>query len=609
MCKFQRPSNRLLSQLEANGIEALDNKGAVITANTLLPNTRPDKYRFKNINDSSTGVPKVVTADELPGVMSSNAEARSAIHDATQTRFASLSDSVFDFIKTKFGFTVNNKLKDTKDESGLVSEVDDTVKPANADEMKAAASGEAKAAGNELEEVVKAEAEKEVEQLGKKGKTGGLTNLVLAGTCMVTDIPGLISKAARSYQMIQLVKYSSLFLSAFGAIKAGDATPEEMTAVGDTLTQSVDGKSAMDSDSILNVTTGSTMPTSGSYTNFVPGLAAASIIGKTAKFTSSEYKVKGCNTVTSPAFAAGVETTLAADPFTWPELIGNIALGYGLGFVIEHGLAPMLGSIISVIPVNKIIAAFYPDLTQGLAGANVGDALTSGASHVMGQTANAGGNVPLTPNQAVAYDGLTKQVQLAYAEEDRATKSPFDISSPNTMMGSIVQKFIPFFTKSSSAIGSATNTISTMASIVMGSFSSILQPLTAGAESTDSSQYTDYCQIPELAGKGDDAVAVGPYCNIMYGIPVNYINKSDPIEVAQKLLNDGQIDKTTGDPIPDTPYAIWKSLCTDGSANQAKSCKVTDETANYSLYTVYNRINNGWADSETTTTTAAEPSV
>jgi hypothetical protein len=193
--------------------------------------------------------------------------------------------------------------------------------------------------------------------------------------------------------------------------------------------------------------------------------------------------------------------------------------------------------------------------------------------------------MPLSVKQAVAYRETTKKVQLAYAEEDRATKSPLDTSSPNTMLGSIVYGLVPY-TYSLYSNTSISNTLATIGKIVTGSFSTVFQPMTAGATSGDGSEYK-LCDDPSIK---DNDVAAGPFCNIMYGIPTEYLDK-DPVSVLDNLVKSGDVDINTGEPIPEKGLAKWVSLCTDGSTMQAQNCKINDETrAAYALYTVDHRI-------------------
>ncbi|MFZ2125127.1 MAG: hypothetical protein WA087_01235 [Candidatus Saccharimonadales bacterium] len=579
LCRITRPSNYSLKQLKSNGILALDIDGHEITKNTFLPNSRPAKYRYTN----SAGKEVDVEAKELYTTLVNDSQFRGSFNSASKTRFMTVVDAIFDKIKVKFGFKTTDKLKSIDSDEKLANAIDEEV-PIDS-EMKAAAAEGAEEMESTAKKLIQEEADNSVEKLAKAGRASAI-NLISGAVCLATDIPGLISKANRTFQMGQFIKYSMVFLSAFGATKAGDATPEEVAAIGNLLTtQDKNGKSAMDSFGMKYAMTGDTVPSSDNYKDYAPGGNINGVLKKVTKATDNKAKRTTCKVAMDPKTGVAIDVAFAESGVGLPALAFNIIGGLVLSEVAAKALPPVLDYIISFIPVKDILLAFIGDQTQDITGEDVGDALASGASHVMGQSANAGGNMPLSVEDAVAYENLNKQVQLAYAEEDRATLSPFDTSSPYTMMGSIVQKLLPYYTSASSTVGSISHSLSFISSTVMGSLGTILQPLTAKAESTSTKQYD--CEDPNIQGKD---VATGPFCNIKYGVPVQYLDDSI-VTVAQKLIDDKQIDEFTGGIIEGSDLETWASTCTDGAAALAEECKVKDEeTAYYSLYIVDNRI-------------------
>jgi hypothetical protein len=605
-CRFSRPSNRFLSQLEDQGITAMDSKGNIISEGGLFPNTRPKSYRYFNSDGDSV----VVEAKDLKSALTNDPDFAARFSNATKTRFMSLTDSVFDSIKARFGFNTDDELKTATDEKSVTSDAD-AISAADDNGVKAAASAGGDSADQAAVDIVKGEAKDEVEQLQDNGSSGGgLVGLVAGGICIGTDVPGLIIKADRAYQMAQLIRYSVVFLSAFGAIKAGDASPAEVGAIGASLTQIVKGKSAMDSFGMRYVMDGDTKPQNNNYQRFSPGSSVIASLGGVNTITNSRAKTAACNVMTNPVTGEAIDTGLAANAGDTAGISAiaaalNVAGGYIFGYVIGTALPPIVDLAVKHLPVESILKDFFGDLTKGLAGEDVGDALTSGAANVMGQTANAGGNMPLTPSQAVAYENTTDQVQVAYAKEDRATLSPLDASNPNTFLGSIVQRLIPFYIGSDSSLGSASNTFGTIGKIIMGSFSLALQPLSVSAESNDEAQY-QLCNEPDIKNNN---IAAGPFCNIIYGIPTQYLDK-DPLDVVNDLVKGGSgiyagnIAADTGDPIPGSDLAKWLALCTDGTTDEAANCKITNEkTADFALYTVDHRIQESMDTDETPSST------
>lgn len=631
-CKFTRPSNRFLDQLEKNGIRALDREGNTITKR-LFPNTRPSRYQFV----SSTGEIIDATADELPAKLANNAEFRNAMRKSTKTRFMSLADDVFEKVRAKFGFSTDNKIADVADDvantaddavddvaddvantlddsiDDVVGVLDDGVDNLGDDAARAALNSaddvlKMTAVTNQLSDTV-TDAAVATAKVGSKG--GDTTTLVASILCGVADIPGITTKSVRNFQITQLVKYSALILATFGAIRALDAIPEETNAVGNLLTTPVDGKSAMDSDGI-NYIINNSLPSGENYKKFIPGASILAILGTAATVMNSPVKKSVCATMTNPVTGQAINGVLAINGgntlgATILVAMANIAAAWTISEAMEWvatetDLIPtIVGAIASVIDIDKILEYFVGDLTKGLAGEPVGDALVSGASHIMGQTANSGGNVPLTVEQAVAYNEQTKKLQIAYAEEDRATKSPFDISSRYTMLGSFVYNLVPHLVKGYRVAGVATNSITTVASVILGSFSSLFNPVKAMA--ADPSQEYKMCEDPEMQ---DNDIAAGPYCNIIYGVPTEYLDK-DPYELAKKLVASGDINEDTGEPIEDSDYKAWLDLCTTGDTYNARLCKIDDKAADYAVYTIDYRIQRSMDEEPTTTNSSSTP--
>jgi hypothetical protein len=151
---------------------------------------------------------------------------------------------------------------------------------------------------------------------------------------------------------------------------------------------------------------------------------------------------------------------------------------------------------------------------------------------------------------------------------------------------------VPYYSKLNSVGG----VVSTIGSIVGGSISRLTSA--SAAENEDPAQYT-MCEDPSIQAND---IAAGPFCNIEYGIPPQYLNK-DPEVVLGELAD--EIDQDTGEPLNketaissiDPTYNAagslkgWIDLCTDGTTAHAEACKITDEkTANYALYVIDHRI-------------------
>jgi hypothetical protein len=607
LCRYSRPSNYLMKQMKKSGITVVDASGAPIEPNNNpFPNKRPGGLQFTD----SSGKTKTIAAADLLSELNNNPEFRAAFRKAYNPRFVSLADSVFSSIKKRFGFNGQDKNKD--------ADSPDKVKE-NLTEESAGPENGVKGALNEGEDASKTLLQKllgdklgsMLQKLGQSGK-GDAVGLVAGVACMATDIPGAVIKVVRAYQMAQVIKYAATFLVVAGAIKAGDANQNETAALGTALTTVVAGKTAMDSFGMRNALFGDTNALgSTSYKSFSPGHSVLSIPGfaTTASVLDSGIKQDVCTAVGNPITGGVINAALG------PETLGigtviNIGLGIAGAAILQTAGPTIASAIVGAIPpefLTGIMNTLLGNLTANLSGQDVGDALSSGAENMMSQTANAGGNVPMTVSQAVAYNKVTTSVNLAYAQEDRVTHSPLDASNPNTALGSFVNQFMPYYADMLSASG----IFSMIGSIVSSPLSILTAPSSASA--ADEANAYNQCDDPLIQSS---KTAATPFCAISYGVPSQYLD-IDPMQVMQDLQASGDIDEE-GNPTDDnagqqvantvigeqaddvSTLKHWMDLCTDGTTDTitatVNACQIdpsqpdSKKLSEYALYTIDHRI-------------------
>jgi len=604
-CRYNKPSNTLLKKLEKQGIKAVDTAGESVRTSGLWPNKRPDHFTFTRSN----GVEMKVSAAELAPTLANDIEFRKAFHAAYNTRFQNFADSIYQKVLKKFGTNKADKLGDVTDETGA------------RDRLTSASEGEdigAKAAkeegGGAIDNVIKKllgeELSEAFKKIGKAGK-GDAVGLVAGGVCLVADGPGMASKIVRTYQMAQLIKYAMVFLTVADKIKAGDATSAEVSALGAILTSTHKDNSgnttlaAVDSFGIKNTLFGDTTTSSGNYKKFQPGGSIVASLSGITNITDSKAKKEACDIATNPLTGAAINVGLAAAA---PETLGislagaaiNIGVGWALGTALEKVATPLAEGAATLLKpaFQNILSGLLGDFTANLADESVGNALASGASNMLSQSANAGGNVPMSIADAVSFQNTQKQVNLAYAEEDRQGSSPLDASNPNTFLGSIVNQFIPY----ASQMATISGAFSTVSSITLGAFGNIISP----SSYADASKEYSLCDDASI---NDGSIAVGPFCNIVYGIPNSYVN-TDPDNVLQYLVNSGDISDESGEPKDDSKLKIWMETCLDGKTDEAVNCKIdgpgvsgedSKRLAYYALYTVDHQIQKSMDDEDTET--------
>lgn len=611
-CRVSKPSNYMLERMKENGIEAFnDSKQPIDIGTGAYPKESPTQYRFTN----STGEQKWIPADEFANTFKSDASFRAAFHDAWNptTALYDKADTAFKAIMERFGFGKADVLADAPDTKTATGELNTDVA---GEEIGAKAAVQEGTTAEEtlLKKLFGTTVSDLFDKLAHSTRYSGALGIVGGGVCILGNLPGLAVTTVRTYELAQVIRLAMVYLVAADAIKAGHATPAEIAMLGAALTTvvkdakgNVTSQAAVDSDGMkyaFGFLKGSS-PTSATkghnISDFQPGGSVVKSLGPVLQVTESSTVKQACAVATSPVTGAALDTAAAAGA---GETFGatlalqgvNIALGLAIAKTLEIIMPPIIDAAVSAIPLDSIMNYFVGDFTQNLDSESTGNAYASGAANMMALTANAGGNMPMTVSDAVAYNDLGQQDRLAYAQEDRATHSPFDMTNQNTLLGSITAQLIPYYTKMSSL----TDVFSTMGTMLTGSLSGAMRLSVAGASGVTASDFFG-CQDPNLT---KDNLAVGPFCNVYYGVPTQYLSK-DPMQVIKDLSD--QIDPNTGDPLPDSDLANWTTLCMDGSNNEASNCTITRQReADFALYTIDHRLQRNM-DHEATADTASTP--
>lgn len=95
------------------------------------------------------------------------------------------------------------------------------------------------------------------------------------------------------------------------------------------------------------------------------------------------------------------------------------------------------------------------------------------------------GAMPSDAGTVAAYHQETQEVLARKEAADRASRSPFDISSPNTFLGSIVHNMATSMLGNYGKVGSVVNVVSTAASVTGSAIASIMGSATAEGSGDD----------------------------------------------------------------------------------------------------------------------------
>lgn len=592
-CRFHKPTDYQLKQLDKAGVKALDEAGEVIEKGKLIGGKRPAHYLIDG---------EKISAKDFKKALRNNPKLRNAFRRAFNPRWVNwVDDAAVKFLK-KIGVTkkVAEKLNSKKTRKALTEATDELTKI------------EGKAAdklNKEIAEQAGDYATKEAKKATKK-KGNDVKLMMAQGICAAAKAPNVIVNINKAFRIAQYAKLAYTFLTAADAIKKGEATPEMVNNVATILTQSYtksDGtikKPATDAK-LMKYTMG--LGTAGSSSSYIPGVGnnLATYLG----VVNSEPVKMGCDLIGSTAAEVGVDVfdglRAGLGPIGWAWVGGELLIEGLLTFdTVQEKLSSVMGTIVQTsidaftkwVDMKALAEYFLGDKTKGATGTDVGDITGVGLSNSMADQASYTGNAPLTVQQKVAFDEqIVQPERIALAEEDRLTHSPFDISSPNTFLGSIAIRFVPYLGMASSPLAF----VSAISSISTSSLFNLFNPSAYAKNIIDENKCT---QNSVLANEKD--IAVGPACDVQYGVPTDYMG-IEPDQVASELSASGDIDED-GKVKSNSELQDWIDTCNQASIINTKECTVDSrQRALYNLYQIDKRTVDGMDEDPDKTKSAA----
>lgn len=586
-CRFSRPSNAFLSRLDDYGIKALKDGVPVEKTRVGYPNGKPTSYTYK----SSSGADVEVKAVNFVKTLRSDAEFRKAFTSAYNMRYFGYADSyIKNLFYKKHGIDRSGKTTasvDADDPQKSLKSIAEGADPDN--KVRAATTAEEKnsAARTAINEAI----EDEAKSATKKFTKSGADPAILAGTiaCTAINAPGFFTKVSRLYQMRQEIALASaIVLTASSMAKTGDIDPVTMSTIGGLLTAtaiSSDGtkKSAMDSFGIKNLLFNDARSSSNSYKKFIPGYGAMTATKGITAFAQAPAVKSTCDTIYSPQaqIAAGaIEAGIGAATGG----VGAVAIAVlkvaGLGLIAVLGADAISGfvaqgvqSLFSLVPEETVAAVLGNEDITNAKGEDLGNVLGGGINYFFSNAALSTGSAPLTTDQLVAYSNQSQDTMVAYAEQERSGKSPFDVSSPYTFLGSIVANYYTNAYVPNDSLKSITSSLGYMISQPL----KLLSTNTYAATDNTAARYS----YAEEFGV-DTSVAVGPYGEMYAGIPVEFSNAST-LDVLASV--EGQYEEASGAPKSDGEIQEVLDMCSSGDLMTAKGCTITDQKrADKSIY-------------------------
>jgi hypothetical protein len=437
--------------------------------------------------------------------------------------------------------------------------------------------------------------------------------------CTAVGALNSLTYAAKAIRTLQLVRYMMIFSSVTDSIKGGgNPAPEDVAYLGGILTTTTANASnpsettmgsATDSFGYKYAAYGDTSGSQSSMNIANRFMAGGGMVGQLSAVSNTIYDFFGNGDRASARQAAKNTCGVLANPVVQvgSVLIGIAALlvpGVNVGAQIAKTAAvAAVGIGISLIP-SLLADMVAGTVTDGIAGEESGNAIASGYGSLLSDSlAGQNGAAPMSKEDTIAYSTIQEETTNQYIADELQNTSPLDASNPHTFVGSIAASLIPLQSKS--------NPLSSVASLVGTSLKSLI-PTTKAQSTENTSKSLEICQDPDAI---DGGYAVDPFCNVIRGIPPQYLNR-DPVDVTNALISSGDIND---DGVPQQKYADFIKQCmtsdqpmgytdTTFSPDQAKNCVIDSENANYYLNYMDQRIELGMSglDVEEATSAPAE---
>lgn len=609
-CRLSKASDRNIKNLEKAGFKVEVKEGSnLFGKKTIISLTHKETGEVINNNTK-----------DLKRIMRTKPELRASIKQGFSGRFASFLDKIWDKIKNLFNLTkvradnkgkdeqqlqeeanetANSQSKDTQKKPSSITETDTNEVDENGNKKKNKTDRSQADQGSEL-------AEKEIKDLGKeqKGKKASSKfnskgfssklNKALNGigaaavVCGLYTFGNIIYTALKSTKLQILIQFSLTFLSFASKIKAGHATPQEASMVGNSLmdiastggngydkdkdnnkedkkestlfralkyladsSTKKDSVAATDSqgykamaygDQIQSLNESAEPFSVGVIKDFIGGFLNVIYGDGIKKFDIplSTILKSFCAIVTS--VAVGLAVTAATIAAT---CIGTAGLGCVVTVIIKVLLSAALG-----IAAGKMASYFLGDLidkwvgqaasalvgdlvNKTTIGEDYGNAVMSGAGAVMAKNTLAGGGNILNASEATEFAMENEKIIAEHAEDERRFRSPFDPTTRHTFLGSIVSSIIPY----NRQLATVGGFIPAIMSTAGRSINNIVPTARAASESASIAANSKVCTDTTITKTG----ATDIFCNVYTGINVELKDKNSD-EVIKWLEDNNYLD-------------------------------------------------------------------
>ncbi len=382
---------------------------------------------------------------------------------------------------------------------------------------------------------------------------GHAANTAAAG-CMALRIANMISVSIAAAQIYQAINYFMGDIENVSKTKAGQGNAADMNAFLNFINEPATTTYVDVTDGEEKTVTGAPIQAEG----FANVLAGANPDIKKTK----NYSIGSAFLATGTAFAINKVSVKACGGIKATSAVISIVAGILSGGLIKSiatiakttiinvaAAGTITGMLSALIP--KIAKTLFENTAESLAGIPAGETFVEGAALSNKKIARStSGQMLATKSVATAYANTTAIANNYESELERKNKSPFDISSPDTFLGSIASKLAVITSKN--PLLSNTRSFST---ITTNSFGHILANLGSsvfadGEENTKVAAEVAYDTVFGDKETCQYLDGIGAACD-MYGVEItatdtNFFNTTYNESEYQKVISNNTVKDANG---------------------------------------------------------------
>lgn len=348
----------------------------------------------------------------------------------------------------------------------------------------------------------------------------GTASTAVSAVCAVGAISAAVSAVKVALAFDQARRYYSNLAESVDKVKAGDGEASPIYQTGYSLSEKDGtGKSALESEGMKLTISG------GTYTPRLedPFVKMMDVSESFKSFGSSIAFTIGCAAVSG--VLSVVSVVLQCIPFVGTVAkagitVANFFKNAALSFVVSQAVTMITNFFVKSATVN---------LCTEVSGLQRGECMNLGGSNYLGINFQNGGGSPASKEKVLEFYDAHVLALADEAELDRSTRSPFDLTTSHTFLGSIAGK-LSILASTSSGLGF----INSVSNLVGSSIASILPT----ASALDKTQYLEN-QIGECDTGLEVVNAVGNiYCNPIYITDQSVVNKDAEKNSIDLVKND-----------------------------------------------------------------------